>query len=207
MLDKQVIDREMVVWPNMPVETSYEQVECVNWKLVMWLFKSKEGVHTNEIELEMPKINEVEVRELPREIKLEKPIEQDKSNLNTKWKKILGSKVIRRANPTKLVKWEVLRPPPKPPDRPNGVNYEQETKKRRIKLYENQEERQEIQNAEEEGIDAQKIDKELSCRPPPKPPYILNINGEVIGIIEDVVPKTSPPQNLLEYAVMLIEKE
>ena len=48
------------------------------------LFKSKESVHTNEIELEMPKINEVEVRELPREIKLEIPIEQDKSNLHTK---------------------------------------------------------------------------------------------------------------------------
>ena len=41
------------------------------------------------------------VRELPREIKLEIPIEQDKSNLCTKLKKVLGSKVIRRTNPTK----------------------------------------------------------------------------------------------------------
>ena len=86
----------------------------------------------------MPKINEVEVRELPREIKLEIPIEQERLNLHTKWKKVLGSKVIRRASPTKLVKREV-------------------------------------------------------CRPPPKPPYILDINGEVIGIIENVVPKTRPP--------------
>ena len=55
------------------------------------LFKAKESVHTNEVELEIPKINEVEVkefpreiRELPREIKLEIPIEQDKSNLHAK---------------------------------------------------------------------------------------------------------------------------
>ena len=26
-----------------------------------------------------------------------------------------------------------------------------------------------------------------------QPPYILNANGEVIGIIENVVPKTRPP--------------
>ena len=112
--DKQEIDREMVVWPDMSVETSCEQEECVEMKTcdmtLPKLFKAKESVHTNEIELEMPKINEVEVRELPREIKLEILIEQDKSNLHTKWKKVLGSKVIRRANPTKLVKREVCRP-------------------------------------------------------------------------------------------------
>ena len=101
------------------------------------LSKAKESVHTNEVELEMPKINEVEVKKLPREVKLDMPIEQDKSNLHTKQKKVLGSKVIRRANPTKLVKREV-------------------------------------------------------CRPPPKPPYILNANGEVIGVIENVVSKTRP---------------
>ena len=102
------------------------------------MFKAKESVHTNEVELEMPKINEVEIGKLPREVKSEILIEQDKSNLHIKQKKILGSKVIRRANPTKLVKREVY-------------------------------------------------------RPPPKPPYILNIKGEVIEIIENVVPKTRPP--------------
>ena len=71
------------------------------------MFKAKESAHTNEMELEMPKINEVEVRELPREIKLEIPIEPDKSNLHTKWKKVLGSKVIKRTDPSKLVKREV----------------------------------------------------------------------------------------------------
>ena len=30
--NKQEIDREMVVWPNMPVETSCEQEECVEMK-------------------------------------------------------------------------------------------------------------------------------------------------------------------------------
>ena len=141
--NKQEVDREMVAWPDMSVETSYEQEEWVEMKACNMslpeLFKAKENVHINEVELEMPKINEVEVKELPREVKLEIPIEQNKSNLHTKWKKVLGSKVIRRANATKLVKREV-------------------------------------------------------CRAPPKPPYILNINGEVIGILEeDVVPKTRPP--------------
>ena len=140
--NKQEIDREMVVWPNMSVETSCEQKECVEMKTynvsLPKLFKAKESIHTNEIELEISKINEVKVRELPREVKLEIPIEQDKSHLHTKLKKVLGHKVIRRANTTKLVKREV-------------------------------------------------------CRPPPKPPYILNINREVIGIIENVVPKTRHP--------------
>ena len=102
------------------------------------MFKVTESVYTNEIELEISKINEVKVRELPRELKLEIPIEQDKSNLYIKLKKVLGSKVIRRTYTTKSVKREVH-------------------------------------------------------RPPPKPPYILNINGKVIGIIENVVPKTRHP--------------
>ena len=197
MPDKQEIDRKMVVLSKMPVKTSCEQEECAEMKTCNMslpkLFKAKESVHTDKIELEMPKLNEVEVRELPREIKLAIPIKQSKSNLHTKQKKVLGSKVIRRANPAKLVKREVCRPPPKPPDRKNSVNYNHETKKGRIKPYKNQEEKQEIQNAEEEGIDAQKIDKELNCRPPQKPLYIVNTNGEVIGIIENMVPKTRPP--------------
>ena len=87
----------------------------------------------------MPKINEVEVKELPRIIKSEKPTEQDKSKfVHTKQKMVLASRVVRRAYPTKLAKRE-------------------------------------------------------TCRPPPKPPYILDTKGEVIGIIENVVPKTRPP--------------
>ena len=124
------------------VELPSKQEICVEMKTcdmsLPELSKMKESVHTNEVELEMPKINEVEIKKLPRKVKLDMPTEQDKSNLHTKQKNVLGSKVIRRANPTKLVKREV-------------------------------------------------------CRPPPKPPYILNINGEVIGLIENVASKTRPP--------------
>ena len=35
-----------------------------------------------KVELEMPKINEVEVKKLPREVKLDMPTEQDKSKLH-----------------------------------------------------------------------------------------------------------------------------
>ena len=121
------------------VELPSRQEICVEMKTcdmpLPELFKAKESVHTNEVELEMPKINEVKVKKLPIEVKLDIPTEQDKSNLHTKWKKVFENKVIRRANPTKLV-------------------------------------------------------KRKACRPPPKPPYILNINGEVIGVIENVVSKT-----------------
>ena len=106
--DKQEIDRKMVVLCKMPAETSCEQEECVEMKTCDMslpnLFIAKESVHTNEIELEMPKINELEVKELPRIIKLEKPTEEDKSKLHPKWKKVLTPRAVRRANPTKLVK-------------------------------------------------------------------------------------------------------
>ena len=87
----------------------------------------------------------------------------------------------------------MCRPPPKPPDRQNSSKHGHETKNGREKPYKNQQEGQEIQNADEGGLDAQVIDKELNYRPPPKPPYIVNTNGEVIGIIENMVPKTRPP--------------
>ena len=94
--------------------------------------------------------------------------------------KISESKVIRRANPTKMVNREVCRPPPKPPDRKNSLNLRHETKKGRVRPYKNKKESQE----------AQIIDRKLNCRPTPKFPYILNACGEAIGIIENVVPKT-----------------
>ena len=88
----------------------------------------------------------MEVKELPRKVKLEKPIEQDKSKLHTKQKKVLVSKVIRRENPMKLIKREIWRPPPKPPDRQNSLNHKHETKKWKVKPYKNKKESQEIQN-------------------------------------------------------------
>ena len=162
------------------------------------MFKAEESVHTDEIELKMPEINAVEIKKLPRKIK---------SKLHPKQKKALTSRAVRRANSTGLVKREICRPLPKPPDRQNRLYYKHETKKGREKPYENKMGRQEIQNVDEEGIDAQQIGKELNYRPPPKPPYILNAIGEVIGIIENIVPKTRPPLNPLEYMVVLIEKE
>ena len=83
-----------------------ENLQCVFTKIV----KSEESVHTNEIELEVPKVNVVEVKELPRTIHLEKPTEQDKPKLHIKQKKVLTSRVVRRPNSTKLVKRETCRP-------------------------------------------------------------------------------------------------
>ena len=59
----------MVVLPDMPEKTSCEQEECVGMKTCDMslpnLFKAKESVHTNEKELEVPEINEVEIRNYP----------------------------------------------------------------------------------------------------------------------------------------------
>ena len=115
--DKQEIDREVVVLPKMPVRTACEQEEGIEEEIfnrslpeLPELCKTQESIHKDDIQLETPKVNTTERSELPREIKLEMPIEQSKSNLHTKWKKVLGSKVVRRANPTKLVKERYVGP-------------------------------------------------------------------------------------------------
>ena len=43
------------------------------------MYKAEESVHTDEIKLETPKMNAVEINELPKEIKLVMPIEQIES--------------------------------------------------------------------------------------------------------------------------------
>ena len=63
------------------------------------------------------------------------------------------------------------------------MNLRHETKKSRVRPYKNKKESQ----------GTQKIGRELNYRPPPKLPYILDTNGEVIGIIENLVPKSRPP--------------
>ena len=45
------------------------------------MYRAEESVHKDEIELETPEINAVEISELPREIKLEMPIEQSELKL------------------------------------------------------------------------------------------------------------------------------
>ena len=106
--DKQEIDREIVVLPEIPVRTDCEQGECIEEEIfdrsLPELRKAQESIHKDDIQLETPKGNTIEISELPREIKLEMPIEHSKSNLHTKRKKVLGSKVVRRENPLKLVK-------------------------------------------------------------------------------------------------------
>ena len=171
----------------MPENTSCEQEESVemktcNMSLPNW-FKAKESVHADEKELEVPEINKVEIKELPRDMKLEKPVELYKSKIHPKWKKLLTSRAVKRVNLTGLEKGKICRSPPKPPDRENGLNLKHETKKGRIRPYENKKESQE----------AQIIDRKLNCRPTPKLHYLLNANGEVIGILENIVPKNRPP--------------
>ena len=101
------------------------------------MFKAKESVYTDKKELEICEINEVEIKEFPREMKLEKPIELDKSKIHPKWKKVLTSRAVERANPTGLEKGETCRPPPKPPDGENSLNLRHETKKVRVRPYKN----------------------------------------------------------------------
>ena len=60
------------------------------------LFKAEESVHTDEMELEKPEINAVEMKELPRGIKLEKPIKLDKSKLHPKQEKVLTFRAVKK---------------------------------------------------------------------------------------------------------------
>ena len=142
--NKQEIDREMVALPKMHEKTSCEQEECVEMTTCDMslpnLFIAKESVHTDKIELEIPEINAVEIKELPREIKLEKPMELDKTKLHPKQKKVLTSRAVKTANPTGLEKGKTRRPPPKPPDRENSLNLRHETKKGRARPYKNKKE-------------------------------------------------------------------
>ena len=147
----------------MPVRIACEQEECIEEEIcnmsVTKLYRAEEGVHKDEIKLETPKINAVKVSELPREVKLEMPIEESESKLvqdmnlvsdiptpfhaehkialpngtidlcktegdipvpnrnilgksisklHTRQRKVLGSKVVRRVNPTRLVKRKIL---------------------------------------------------------------------------------------------------
>ena len=80
------IDGEMVQLPEMPVRIAYEQEECIEEEIcdrslpkLPKLYKVEESVHKNEVKLEIPEINAMEINELPKEVKLEMPIEQIES--------------------------------------------------------------------------------------------------------------------------------
>ena len=49
--------------------------------ILLEMCSADEKIHTDELKLETPKINAVEISEMPSEIKLEMPIEQSESKL------------------------------------------------------------------------------------------------------------------------------
>ena len=63
--DKQDIDREMVVLPEMPVKTSCEQEECIEEEIFIRslseLCKVGASIHKDDIQLETPKVNTTEI--------------------------------------------------------------------------------------------------------------------------------------------------
>ena len=139
--------------------------------------------------------------------------EQEMSNLNpnipgklipklhTRHRKVLGSKLVRRVNPTRMVRRiipSMCRPPPKPPDRQNSLN---DKASNRVMPYVNPKRRPAIHYANEQG-------KSWDHRPPPKPPYLQNADGERIEALKRKIchmqnQNTDLLQNLLEYEVML----
>ena len=141
------IDRKLVDPPEISMRMACEEEEFTKEEIynrslpeLPELCKAQESIHKDDIQLETPKVNTTEISKLPRKIKLEICIEQSKSKLHTKQKKVLGSKVIRRANATKLTKRKlpsICRPPSKPPDRQNSLNYKHETKKGGVQPYKN----------------------------------------------------------------------
>ena len=250
--DKQGIER--CASPEMSMRIACDQEECIEEEIcnrslskLPKLYKVERSVHKDEIQLETPKINVLEISALSREIKSEMPLEKSESKLvqdvdtsvhaelslpsetidlckiapvevsvasrkilgkipklHTKWKRILESKLVKRAKPTRLVKRKIpsiCRPPPKPPDRQNGLDVK--ISKRMLSKTYTSEKRVGYRpppmpsfmlNANREMRNSEKEDR-ASYRPPPKSPYILDANGEVIGIIENMVPKPkSPPK-------------
>ena len=132
------------------------------------MYSAKKRVH--ETKLETPKINTVKINDIPREeIRLEVSKPTTDPTLHSRQTQILGSKLDRRLKfmrPGKRKVHSMHRPPSKPLDGQNNLD----TKARNYSR-----------------------EQTANNRPPPKPPYILDGNGEVIGTIEYVVPKPRPP--------------
>ena len=206
--DKQEIERCTSL--EKPVRIACEQEEFIEEEIcnvsLPKSYEVEENVHKNEVKLEMPEINVVDIKELHREIKSEMSLEQSESmlvqnvdlvsdvtpfhtkhdilfpkeildlckippfevsvanskipKLHTTQRKVLGSKLVRRAKPTRLVKRKILsicRPPPKPPDRQNRLNIK-------------------ISKGVLSRINAN--EKRVWYRPPLMPPFMLNANRE-----------------------------
>ena len=93
--------------------------------------------------------------------------------LHTRQRKVLGSKLVRRVNPTRLVKRKIpsmCRPPPRPPDRQNSLN---DKASKRV-----------LPNVDPKG------------RPLTKPPDIHYANGERVNYR----PPPKPPPKVCDIA-------
>ena len=72
--------------PEMTVRIVYEEEKCIQEEIfnrslpkLPKLYRVEKGIHKDEIKLEIPEINTIEISELTREIKLKMPLEQSKS--------------------------------------------------------------------------------------------------------------------------------
>ena len=81
--DKQEI--ETVGLPEMPVRIAYEQEESIEGGIcdrsLPKMYRAAESVYKDEIKLETPKINAVEISEFPIEVKLQMRTQQSESKL------------------------------------------------------------------------------------------------------------------------------
>ena len=131
--------------------------------------------------MKIPEINAVEIKKLPRKIK---------SKLHPKWKQVLTSRAVRRANPTGLVKREICRPPSKPPDRQNSLNYKHETKKGREKPYKKGKTRNPKCRGRRDRCPKDRQGTKLQA--PSKATLYTKCQWRSNRIIENIVPKTRP---------------
>ena len=71
---ERCIDRETVDPPEMSVRIAYELEECIEEEICNMslpkLYRAEGSVHTDEIKLDTPKMNVVEINELPKDVKL-----------------------------------------------------------------------------------------------------------------------------------------
>ena len=69
----------------MPVRIAYDQEECIEEEIcdlsLPEMYWAEDSMHTDKLMLETPIINEVEINEIPGEVRLEMPIEQSESKL------------------------------------------------------------------------------------------------------------------------------
>ena len=81
--DEQEIEK--CISPEMPVRIACEQEECIEEETgdmsLPKLYRAEESIQKDELKLETPIINKVVISELPKEVKLEMPMEQNGSKL------------------------------------------------------------------------------------------------------------------------------